>query len=208
MAGTIQEYATDRGINYLMHFTRTSNLESILQRGLVPRDTLILEGYNDFNDQYRYDGTHAVCLSIGFPNYKMFFGIRQENKDVDWVVLVIHPAALWMLPCVFCVENAASARVTAVPLELRRDLAALQAMYADWDDKPRSILGIPDNYPSNPQAEVLMFNGVPRNYILCVIVLNLAKQQEIQAKHPGLNVRVHASYFRYRRDYAHWKKGF
>ena len=208
MAGTIQKYATERGINFLMHFTRASNLESILQRGLLPRDTLILEGYKDFNDHYRYDGTHAVCLSIGFPNYKMFFGIRQENKDVDWIVLVIHAAALWTLPCVFCVENAASAGVTSVPLEERKELAALQAMYADWDDKPRSVLGIPDNYPSNPQAEVLMLNGVPRNYILCVIVLNLAKQQELQAKYPGLDVRVHAGYFRYRRDYAHWKKGF
>ncbi len=47
MAGTIQEYATERGINCLMHFTRASNLESILRRGLAPRDTLNPEGYNN-----------------------------------------------------------------------------------------------------------------------------------------------------------------
>lgn len=204
MAHTIQEYVVERGINFLMHFTRASNLGSILQRGLVPRDTLIREGHNDFNDQFRYDGTEAVCLSIGFPNYKMFWGIRQDNKDVDWIVLVIHPAALWMLPCAFCVTNAASASVTAIPLEQRRNLAALQAMYGDWGDKTRAVLGIPNHYPTNPQAEVLMLNGVPRDYILAVIVLNTAKQQELQAQYPGLDVRVNAGYFRYRRDYAHW----
>jgi hypothetical protein len=204
MASTIQEYVAERGINFLMHFTRASNLGNILQRGLVPRGTLIREGYNDFNDQYRYDGTEAVCLSIGFPNYKMFWGIRQDNKDVDWIVLVIHPAALWMLPCAFCVTNAASAGVTAIPLEQRRNLAALQSMYADWADKTRSVLSIQNHYPTNPQAEVLMLSGVPRDYILAVIVLNTAKQQELQTQYPGLDVRVSAGYFRYRRDYAHW----
>ena len=208
MAGTVQEYATQRGIKFLVHFTQASKLESILQRGLVTRDILINEGYNDFNDQYRFDGTNAVCLSIGFPNYKMFFSIRQANKDVDWVVLVIHPAALWALPCAFCVANAASAIVTAVPLEQRKNLAALQAMYADCGNKTRAVLGIPDSFPTNPQAEVLMLNGVPRDYILSVIVLNTDKQRQLQTKYPGLDVRVHASYFRYRTDYGHWKQGF
>lgn len=205
MANTVQEYANERGIKLLVHFTQASKLESILQRGLVTRDILINEGRNDFNDLYRFDGTNAVCLSIGFPNYKMFFSIRQANKDVGWVVLAIHPAALWALPCAFCVANAASASVTAVPLEQRRNLAALQAMYADLGAKTRAILGIPDSYPTNPQAEVLMLNGVPKDYIWGVIVLNKDMQLELQGKYTGLNVLVHAGYFRYRTDYAHWK---
>lgn len=207
MSNPVQEYATERGIKSLMHFTRTSNLDSILQQGLVPRDTLIQEGFRDFNDQLRLDGTHAVCLTIGFPNYKMFFGTRQNNPNVDWVVLVIHPAALWTLPCVFCATNAASASVTALPLLQRSNLAALQAMYADWGDKTRAVLGIPNHYPTNPQAEVLMLKGVPKKYILGVLVLNTAKQQELQLKYPGLVVRANAGYFRYRQDYAHWKQG-
>ena len=206
MAGTIQEYLVERKIGFLTHFTRASNLSDILQRGLVPRDVLANEGYGGFNDQYRHDGTNAVCLSIHFPNYKMFWGIRQDNKNVEWVVLIIRPEVLWMLPCAFCVTNAASATVTAVPLEQRRTLAALQAMYADWEDKSRATLGIPDNFPTNPQAEVLMLNGVPQNYIYCAFVLNTTAQQALKAQHPGLDVRVDARYFRYRQDYAHWKK--
>lgn len=207
MAGTIEEFARDRGIKCLMHFTRASNLDSILQRGLLPRDTLIEEGYNDYNDQYRYDGTHAISLSISFPNYKMFFRIREEHKDVEWVILVIYPEVLWTLPCAFCAANAASTGVTTIPLEQRRNLEALQTMYADSSDKPRSVLGIPDNYPTNPQAEVLMLNGVPRKYIYCVLVLHSSKQRELQSKHPGLDVRLRPPYFSYRCDYSHWKPG-
>lgn len=206
MVATIQEYVAERKIGFLTHFTRASNLGDILQRGLVPRNVLAGEGYGHFNDQHRYDGTNAVCLSIHFPNYKMFWGVRQENKDVDWVILIIRAEVLWMLPCAFCVTNAASATVTAVALEQRRTLAALQALYADWGDLSRATLGIPDNFPTNPQAEVLMLNGVPRNYIYCALVLNTATQQAMQAQYPGLDVRVNASYFRYRQDYAHWKK--
>ncbi|WP_288379991.1 DarT ssDNA thymidine ADP-ribosyltransferase family protein [uncultured Massilia sp.] len=206
MAETIQEYAVERNIRFLMHFTRASNLENILKHGLVPRDVLVREGYGAYNDQYRYDGTNAVCLSIHFPNYKMFWGIRQENKDVDWVVLALRPEVLWMLPCAFCATNAASAAVAAVPLEQRKGLAALQSMYADWGDKSRATLGIPNSFPTNPQAEVLMLNGVPREYIAVVIVLTSAKQRELQAQYPGLDVRVHAEFFSYRQDYAHWKK--
>lgn len=205
MANTIQEYAVERDIKYLMHFTRTSNLGSILQRGLLLRETLNFDSTNHFNDQYRYDGTTAVCLSIGFPNYKMFWGIRQDNKDVDWIILVINKKVLWELSCAFCVENAASAAVTVIPLEQRKNLVALQAMYADCGDKTRTVLSIPNQYPTNPQAEVLMLEGVPKDYIRGVFVLNTAKQHELQVQYPGLDVKVNAGYFRYRQDYAHWK---
>lgn len=205
MGNTIQEYAVKRGIQYLMHFTRASNLGSILQRGLVLRNTLIQEGYRDFNDQYRIDGTNAICLSIGFPNYKMFWGLRKNNPGVDWVILVIRPEVMWTLSCAFCATNAATTSVTAIPLAQRSTLAALQAMYSDWNDKTRTLLNIPDNYPTNPQAEVLMLEGVPRHHILGVFVLNETMKKSLQAQFPKLNVRVNAGYFRYRRDYEQWR---
>lgn len=208
MAGTIQDFVFERNIRYMMHFTRASNLANILQRGLVPRDVLIREGLGVCNDLYRYDNTNAVCLSIQFPNYKMFWGVREENKakNIEWVVLLIRPEVLWALPCAFCITNAASAAVRSVPLNERSDLAALEKMYEDWEGKSRHMLGIPANFPTNPQAEVLMLNGVPRQYIFSVVVLTVAKQQELQAQFPGLYVQVHAGTFRYRQDYAHWKK--
>ena len=205
MATTIQEFVAERGIKLLMHFTRAKNLDSILARGLVPRNTLALEGFEGFNDQYRIDGTDAVCLSIDFPNYKMFYGIQRDHPGETWVILCIHPQVLWDLDCAFCTANAASNGVTAIPLDQRKTLASMQAMYADWPGKARSELNLPNNYPTNPQAEVLALQGVPRRYIVAVLTLNESVRQELIAKYPGVKMRVSAGHFRYRRDFAHWK---
>lgn len=205
MATTIQEFIAERGIKCLMHFTRAKNLDSILARGLVPRNILSHEGFGSFNDKYRIDGTDAVCLSIDFPNYKMFYGIQKDYADVSWVIVVIHPQILWDLDCAFCAANAASSGVTAIPLAQRKTLQAMGAMYAEWPGKPRSALSIPNNYPTNPQAEVLALQGVPRKYILGVVTLNETVRQELMAKYPGVEMRASAAHFRYRRDYAHWK---
>lgn len=207
MATTVQEYAAEVGVTQLVHFTREGNLESILARGLLTRDALAFEGFGNFNDNVRADYTHAVCVSIEFPNYKMWWGIRKDNPNVDWVLLVIEPAALWQLPCAFCAANAALGSVAAIPIAQRQTLLAFQGMYGDVPGKERAKLDIPRHWPTNPQAEVLMLNGIPRAYIRGVVVLNAAQQQRIVAKFPGLKTWVHAGYFRYRKDYEFWKAG-
>lgn len=205
MATSIQEFVSERGIKVLMHFTRARNLASILTRGLVPRNTLAQEGFHEFNDQYRIDGTDAVCLSIDFPNYKMFYGLQKDHADETWVIVCIHPQAMWDLDCAFCTANAASSSVTAIPLNQRRTLGAMQEMYADWPGKARSELNIPNNYPTNPQAEVLALNGVPRKYIVGVLTLNEATRLELMSKYPDVQMKTQAAFFSYRRDFAHWK---
>jgi hypothetical protein len=157
------------------------------------------------NDELRLDGTDAVCVSIGFPNYRMFYRYRQANQQEDWVVVVLHPSALWELPCAFCVTNAASARVFTVPLAERSGLPALQALYADFDDKVRANLNLPNHLPTNPQAEVLMLNGVPPSYIRGVLVPNQAMKVQIQALHQGTMVWSNSDFFAPRTDYTHWK---
>jgi hypothetical protein len=207
MATNVQEYAAEIDVKQLVHFTRESSLDSILQRGLITRDTLTLEGFAAFNDNVRADYTHAVCVSIGFPNYKMWFRIKKDNPDVDWVILVIAPTALWELPCAFCSANAALGAVAAIPIAQRQTLQAFQGMYVDVPGKERVKLGIPSHWPTNPQAEVLMLQGVPRNYIRGVIALNTTQEQRLRTKYPSLQVWMHAGYFRYRKDFAFWKAG-
>ncbi|MBH9718915.1 DUF4433 domain-containing protein [Burkholderia contaminans] len=204
-AGTIQEFATERGIPYLLHFTRLSNLQSILTHGLVCRNSL--DGTNvsgTVNDQHRLDGTDAVCVSIGFPNYKMFFRCRREHQNEEWVVVAIQPKALWELRCAFCTTNAASSRVTSIPLAQRTGLPAFQAMYNDYDDKVRADLNLKDFLPTNPQAEVLMLDGVPTTYIMGVAVQNLVMKAQIEALYSGLTVRKIDTFYSARHDYSHW----
>ncbi|WP_374242240.1 DarT ssDNA thymidine ADP-ribosyltransferase family protein [Zoogloea sp.] len=201
----IEEYVAVRGITLLTHFTQVSNLDSILRRGLLPRDMLIGDDNVRFNDQYRLDGTRAVCLSVEHPNYKMFYRLRQETPDVEWVVLAVSRKVLWSLPCAFCATNAASATVTAIPLEQRQTLAALKNLFADWGVLTRAVLGIQDSYPTNPQAEVLMLEGVPREYILGVIVSTIALKNELLERYPSVAVKYIPRFFSYRHDYIHWR---
>lgn len=70
----IQGFVVERKIKYLVHFTRIENLSSIMSYGLIPVASLS-ERRIDYvnNDLYRIDGfENATCLSIQFPNYKMF----------------------------------------------------------------------------------------------------------------------------------------
>jgi len=203
---TIKKYVEERKIKFLVHFTKEKNLVSILEDGLVTRDILERRGEVDFNDAYRLDGTSAICLSIGFPNYKMFYSLRQADVNENWVVIVIHPSVLWELPAVFCVSNAASSPVTDVPIDQRMGLPAFKRMYENRDGKTRSDLCIPDHYPTDPQAEVLMLNGVPKKYILGVGVPDLTVQQRLMASHPQLDVKVKEEFFSYRKDYEHWQQ--
>lgn len=206
MTNPIQEFAKERGIKALMHFTRLSNLTSILQRGLVMRDTLVLEDNNGaLNDQYRHDHTNAICLTIGFPNYKMFWGLRRDNPGTDWVIVALSPSVLFELPCAFCVTNAAAARVSLIPIEQRMTIDAFRAMYADFDDKPRAQLGLTNDLPTNPQAEILVQADIPPQHIFGVSVLNAAMKAKVEGAHPGVTVRVHDHLFSGRSDHAYWK---
>ncbi|WDJ03214.1 DUF4433 domain-containing protein [Xanthomonas campestris] len=206
MAANIQEYVAERGITHLVHFTREANLSSILNRGLLCRDHLIAGTDAVFNDEHRLDGTLATCLSISSPNYKMFYQLRKNNPEEKWVVIGVQPSVLWTLPCAFCVTNAAAGAVTALPIDQRKGLAAFQRMFEDWSDKTRASLGIDAQYPTNPQAEVLVFSPIPIQYLMGVAVHDAAAQQRLRSIHEGTAITLVPSFFNGRSDHAHWKQ--
>ena len=79
----IQNFVNERGIKYLAHFTQIENLSSILDNGLIPVAPLSKTGIDYVNnDLYRIDDCEdANCLSIQFPNYKMFYSYRVEQPE-------------------------------------------------------------------------------------------------------------------------------
>lgn len=205
----IQQFANARNIKYLFHFTRVENLPSILARGLLPLDHLAANGIAPAsNDPYRIDGTYGTCLSIGFPNYKMFYTLRMNNPDVKWAILVIKASVLWERDCAFCRENAAKAAVTSIPLPLRKGIEALTAMFADYPDVPRATLGIPDAYPTHPQAEVLVFEPIPLQDIVAIIFNDSSLAQHYAAQNLGPQIasgQKYSNYFYARTDFDKWK---
>ncbi len=157
----IRRICEQRGIKYLVHFTRMDNLASILKHGLLGRERLEkMRIPYVYNDEQRIDRcSDAICLSISFPNYKMFYVYRKKLESAKWVVLVLKRDILWELDCAFCQENAASNNVRFIPLEERKKGSALEDLFTEYDkihDVQRSSLGIPPEYTTNPQAEVLV----------------------------------------------------
>jgi hypothetical protein len=204
----LQEAVQKRNIKYVFHFTRLENLKNIMDYGLIPRSLLESGGIEStFNDSDRIDGCpDASCLSINFPNYKMFWAYRQSLSGVQWVVLAIKARILWEKNCAFCQENAASNAVTRIPLQDRKGVNAFIRLYDEIDNKPsRKDLGISDSTPTNPQAEVLVFDIIESELIEVVVVENQETYNETIKKCPGIKPQIQPAFYSARKDYSHWK---
>lgn len=203
------EAIKSRGVSVLIHFTRIENLDSILTNGLVPRQTLTDEE-KDFiyNDDYRIDGyENATCCSISFPNYKMFYSLRMKDAGSEWVVLGISPHILIDKDVAFCKANAASTEILQTSLEDLQGVDAFLKLFENYDDIERVTLGIPDNYTTNPQAEVLVFDIIEPKYIIGLVVQTKVRKIEANERYPQIKqVLVNPRYFKWRKDFEYWKK--
>ena len=208
-AQEIQRICQQSGVTVLAHFTRVTNLSSILRRGLLGRNILAphMGWLPIFNDPVRLDGCReAVCLSISFPNYQMFYRLSVNNR-ADWVVLLLDASVLWEQDCAFCRENAASKAVREIPLDARRQQSALADMFTDYPPVVRASLAIPANYTTHPQAEVLALDPIPCNHIRAAHFLSQEafhnwRKGDKQAYH--YQFFVGSQYFARRTDFAVW----
>lgn len=197
-----------RGIKFIWHFTRLENLDSILKNGLISRAALDAQSIKAlYNDHYRLDGAKdAVCMSIGHPNYKMFYSLRQQNPQQEWVVVACKSSILWQKECAFCYENAASSSVKSIPMASRKGVAAFETLFAPAVGKPsRTDLKLPEDCPTNPQAEILVFGTIEPHYILGAICQTSSRRDELKVRYPKFDFLYHKAFFSARLDFAHWK---
>lgn len=196
-----------RDIRCVWHFTKIENVDSILANGLIPRSSLEAQGVAvAYNDQYRFDGhKNANCLSIGHPNYKMFYSLRCQDTNQSWVVIAFKPEILWLKDCAFCHENAASNNVTAIPINLRKGVAAFERMFDPVAGKPdRATLKLPYDCPTNPQAEILVFDTIEPQYIIGVITPDEQSEQILKEKYQNFHFRYRQVVYSARLDYEYW----
>lgn len=205
----IKDIIKERKIYRLFHFTQAENLDSIFKNGILPRDQLKDKDIAScINDPNRFDNQlDAVCMSVGHPNYKMFYKLREDNPEKDWVVLLLKPWLLCDLNCAFCWTNAADATVTNIPIEKRTGDAAFAALFEDRPGFPqRGDLHLQDYMPTNPQAEILVRGSIQVRYILGVHF----NDQETFNKYKHLipqsvKGEVSDQYFKPRFDNIHWR---
>ena len=149
-------------------------------------------------------------MSIEFPNYKMFFSLRDKNKDIKWAIIKINSRLLSDIECAFCWTNAADKSVSSIPIRQRIGKDAFLKMFEEREGYPsRKVLGIPKNYPTNPQAEVLVLDTVSVEYIDEIIFSNKIEMEILEKinkiKPDNISVKKDESKFFPRRDHKHWK---
>lgn len=203
----LQQAIQSSGIDYLLHFTRIENLPSILMNGLIPRSTL--EASNSpliFNDPLRLDGyKNALCCSIQHPNYKMFFSLRQQNPNTEWVVLGINTNILWQKNVAFCYTNAANSAIRSTHLEDLTGVGAFNKLFENINMHPtRAELKLPNNYPTDPQAEILVFDIIEPQHIIGVVFKTPQHIELYKNLFPGRHYIQYSQFFSPRYDYQSW----
>ena len=181
---SIENILRERQIQYLCHFTRLENLESILTHGLIPRSDLYNPVFNPnrdlrvsglFNDTVRADEKiNAICLSVAFPNSKIFYKLRREQENSQWVVIVLHSSLLLNKNCAFYPTNAANNNVRHFDISNFQGERAFNILFDDIGDERRFLLS---KDPTDVQAEVLVFDRIEESFIArCVVSSNNIKE--------------------------------
>lgn len=174
----------NRGIEYLIHFTPTINLYSILeQKEILCRaklESLDIEKYDvmdfvKFTDDNRFDDTNYINLSISGPNDFLFSKFREktlEDPTISWCILKIDSKYIYAKDTLFSVTNAAS-NTAKKQYGISGDFEKFQAMFQnqiniDSNNSSRFVTRkqTKDMFTTDPQAEVLVKNSISTDDIL------------------------------------------
>lgn len=192
---------TERGIERLTHFTPLTNVQNICKYGLIPREHLSLEVVRlalgpEFTDEHRIDGIPQYnCLSITFPNYKMFYSKRQSMSGARWAVIEYSADILQKLWAEYCPTNSASRSPVMQGGDGVRSQFLLQ--------KLRDELALAPNMTTDPQAEVLCDSVISRQEIQRICVQ--AESDATFLASAGIKSEVDPGPFRPRHDYSYWQ---
>jgi hypothetical protein len=134
----IQAIALAKKVPFLVHFTRSENIPSIMQHGLVPMSIANDIGLKPtINDQLRLDG-------------------RLNGTSV-----------LWSKDVLFCRHNAADTRVSKVSSDTLRQAETFTSLFEELEGvESRLEQGIKDCDPTDVQAEALVMEPIEPEFIL------------------------------------------
>lgn len=192
-------------ISALYHFTHISNLQSILEHGILTRRSLESSGKSfRYNDELRLDGVRdSISLSIGHVNNKMLYKYTQRMQDHDWVILKIKPELIsgpispsfdhshLLEQNIFCRNNAASSEMTAVSIAERQTYRAFHSLFSDEKGENSG------ERPFDVQAEILHLSSIPVHFISDMIFY-AAENVPTWLNNPKANIVIDPARFSFR----------
>jgi hypothetical protein len=139
----------------------------------------------------------------------VFYKYRKKNEAASWVVLEIDPSVLWESDCLFNKSNAADREQSSTSQKIRRLPSSFHEMFLDsFRGVNRNVLNIPDNYPTYPQAEILVIGSIPLIKIRSAIFENTRSANLAQSIHGSIlnrvSVKIDPSIYGRRSDADHW----
>ena len=131
----IVEAARNRGINSILHFTRTTGLKGIVhshavraRRDLPENDRLKWVYSENAADRSRDLPWHGyINLSVTVINSRMFNFSKREHPDDEWVILHFGPEILGDPGVVFCTTN----NVYEAVVHRARGIRGFEQMFAE-----------------------------------------------------------------------------
>ena len=221
-ANKIKEIVTRRKIEYLVHFTRIDNLNSILKNGLIPvsmQQKMKIPSIR--NDDQRIDSKlDCTSCSIVFPNYKLFYTFREYKfPGSSWVVIVLDKDVLFSPSNItyYCQTNAAGVFPRISSAKELCTATAFENMFCDSlttkENKviQRASLQISDYITTDPQAEILISDAIDKKYIGCICFQKQPDIDEYITRYgkellEKYDYQVVPGFFDARKDYMFWKK--
>lgn len=191
---SVFEVCKIRKITKLIHFTPIENLNSILNYGLLSVNLLKSKNirYN-YNDKERIDRhLDYISCSIEFPNGSMLNYCLNFHK-YHYAILEIDIDVLNHKFAKCCSVNAARAN----------------GYYIESIDKFNYLFegdrsdALPDNFPTDEQAEVLIKDNIEPKYIKNIVFQN---EEDMSLFKSLPNVRIDKELFKYRDDYIYCYK--
>ncbi|EHL03884.1 hypothetical protein HMPREF0322_05452 [Desulfitobacterium hafniense DP7] len=167
---------TARGVTRLCHFTKFQSLthittpssEGILANSSIRQDT------KNVTDTARYDGElDYVCCSVQYPNSWFLKKAMQNNTDKifkDWVVLYVNLSILNYKSAKFCPCNASKANGAYIDSDMD-NINSIFSTSVPTFSYPRSSKML-SSCPTDGQAEILIKDSIPREYIIGIAVGN------------------------------------
>lgn len=177
--------AQKRRVGCLLHFTPLPNLASIVEHGLLSRETQFAkEAFGYTSSAKRLDENHsATSISVSAINHDMFASKRKDSGRSDWVVLFLSPEILWTHSCRFYARNAARR-------EMRDQRAfiggpwAFQEMFSESNTRvgSREEHGLPSVLTTHPDAEVQVLGDISPSFIQGAWVSQPSQQKVVESQ--------------------------
>lgn len=157
-----------RGVTRLCHFTKLQSLTHIItsEQGVLASGSIRQDTKNP-NDTARYDGElDFVCCSVEYPNSWFLKHAREANYDPifnDWAVLYIDLGILKDKRIKFCPCNASRDRGAYI----NQNADEIESIFSysvptfRYSRTPQMLPAC----PTDGQAEILIADNVPRDYI-------------------------------------------